>query len=74
MPNRDQRWIHEMVARPSEGGVYEDRGKGLVTVGTDAIEPVVMSPGGPADPGSGSSDSGSSDSGTPAGGLSDFDG
>jgi hypothetical protein len=74
MPNRDQRWIHEMVVRPSGGGVSEDRGKGLVTVGTDPIEPVVVNPGVPTDPSSGSSDSGSSDSGTPAGGLSDFDG
>jgi hypothetical protein len=74
MPNQDQRLLHEMVARPSEGGVREDRGKGLVTVGTDPVEPVVMSNGDPADPGSGSSDSGGSDSGTPAGGLSDFDG
>ncbi|MGH3697637.1 MAG: hypothetical protein ACRDRX_27275 [Pseudonocardiaceae bacterium] len=74
MPNRDQRGIHEMVIRPSEGGVHEDRGKGLVTVGTDPIEPVVLNPGGPADPSSGSSDSGSSDSDAPAGGLSDFDG
>jgi hypothetical protein len=74
MPNRDQRWIHEMVARPSEGSVYADRGKGLVTVGIDPIEPVVMNPGSPTDPRSDSSDSGSSDSGTPAGGLPDFDG
>jgi len=74
MANQDQRWIHEVVARPSEGRVYEDRGKGLVTVGTDPIDPVVMSTGVPTDPGSGTNNSGGGDSGTPAGGLSDFDG